>query len=266
MRVKYTEEKLVEWEVISECTYNCFYCELPNVKTQKNKDVLSKFISTKLKNDTDNGFEKVFLFGGEPFLHPHIGYIISELHFHEVPFMIQTQLSDKTVDTILNLKPTFELNLSLHITEETIDKFVDNLVLLKDYNITKIDMMYSKKHCEKDYLKLLSLMRKNDINISTHLTPIADFHLTSPEAEVLLKDYNKLKNGPIKKIIKFETTSLFNEDRSMLWEKQNTGEYSNIGKPCIYKNRYKIYNSLLQEFSCHRQKNVSICEDRCFLM
>jgi len=264
--IKYIEEKLVEWEVISECTYNCFYCELPDIKTQKNKDILSDFISTKLKNDINNGFEKVFLFGGEPFIHPSIRFIINELHFQEVPFMIQTQLSDKTTDIILDLEPTFELNLSFHITEESVESFVNKLILLKEYNITKIDMMYSIKNCEKDYLKLLSLMKKNNIDISTHLTPIADFHLTSPKAEDLLKDYNRLKSGPIKKIIKFETTSLFDEDRSILWEKQHKGEYSTIGKPCLYKNRYKIYNSMLQEFSCHRQKNVSICEDRCFLM
>ena len=115
-----------------------------------------------------------------------MNFIINSLEYNEIPYMIQTHLSDQTVKKILGLKPTFELHLSYHVTEQSLEDFINKLILLKDYNIQKIDVMYSISGCEKEYLKLLTAMKHNDINISTHLTPIADFHDNSPAAENLL--------------------------------------------------------------------------------
>lgn len=260
--------KMAEWEVTSYCSFNCYYCSLPSISTNLNEEDITKFISINLKNDILSGVPYIFLFGGEPFLHPKIDFVLNTLNNNKVPFIIQTHLSDITTKNIIqNKDKEFILHLSVHLTEQTMDNFLKNLVSIKDFiKINKIDVMYSITQCERLYLKLLSEMRKLKIKIPCHLTPIADFHNVSPLANSLLKEYNLLKINRLKSMLTFETTNLFDKDRSILWEEQLTNKYTTIGKECMYKNHYKLYNSSLEEFSCHRQKNVTICEDQCFLM
>lgn len=261
-------EKLLEWELTSYCTFKCFYCSLKNIKTETNKEKLEKFISTELKQNIINGAKNVFIFGGEPLIHPEIEFILRCLNKYDVPYIIQTQLSKQSIDVILQLPEDIyiPLNISVHLTEQTIDEVKDLFNIIKDRCcFKKVDVMFSKIGIQIDYLKLKLFF--DEYRIPCRLTPIASFSYKNDGADDLLKQYNVIRKHKIfSKLIKFETTPKNYNKRSYIWEKQITGHFSTKGKPCLYKGRYKIYNSQLEGFTCHRQKNVDICEDRCFLM
>ena len=86
----------VEWEVTLKCNYSCFYCTNldQSLNTVTDKPQLKNFIKS-LGEKYPN--VEVFVFGGEPFLHPHIDYIIECFNEFNVPFVIQTNLSKKSV-------------------------------------------------------------------------------------------------------------------------------------------------------------------------
>lgn len=261
-------EKLLEWELTSYCTFKCFYCSLKNVKTETNKIKIEEFISTRLKNDILNGADQVFIFGGEPLIHPEIEFILRCLNKHNIPYIIQTQLSKPSIDVILSLPEDIyiPLNISVHLTEQTIDEVKSRFNIIKDRCcFKKVDVMFSKSGIHIDYLKLKLFF--DEYMIPCRLTPIASFSYKNDGADDLLKQYNIIRKHKLfSKLIIFETTPPNLDKRSYIWEKQITKKFSTIGKPCLYKGRYKIYNSNLESFTCHRQKNVDICEDRCFLM
>ena len=261
-------EKMVEWELTSYCTFKCFYCSLKNIKTETDKTKLEEFIKTKLKVDILNGAKNVFIFGGEPLIHPEIEFILRCLNKYEVPYIIQTQLSKPSIDVIMKLPLDIyiPLNISVHLTEQTVNEVKERFELIQNRCcFKKVDVMFSRSDVHIDYLKLRLFFE--NYGVSCHLTPVASFSYKKDGADELLIQYNKLRNHKLfNRMIKFETTPPNFDMRSFIWEKQITKQFSTIGKPCLYKGRYRIYNSSLEGFTCHRQKNVDICEDRCFLM
>ncbi len=249
---------IIEWELISRCNFNCNYCSLPDIKMELNEDKIENFIKVNLKNYRDN---ILFCFGGEPFLHPKIDFILNTLTKYNQKYIFQTNLSIKSTLIITQLLLKYKelkIQVSVHSTEQDISQYLINLNKVKSC-ITKIDIMYTGVSSKKDFL----IINKYFNNI--YLIPVAGFY--EKESDKLLKEYNKLRPSKLYKLEE-DKISINNkmEYRSILWERQSTGELITEGKPCLYKDNYILWDSLLNQNSCCYRGNYSICNNRCFLM
>ena len=244
---------MVEWEVTLKCNYSCVYCTNldPSIKPVLDKRRIRDFIQ--MLGKTYPGVE-IFVFGGEPFIHPYIDYIIQMFNKYDVPFVIQTNLSKKSIHVMKKIKEPFIVQVSIHPTEITLDQvsIPDNI------NIRVIDVMYTGREAIKYYLKV------KDMATSVFLTPIGDFGdgVSGPA----LRDFNRMRETSAwNKIINFERVKRLGEYRSNLWE--NGGDNFK-GHPCIYNDKYFLYGPNLDLYNCcHRVKHDGICNhEKCFLM
>ena len=250
--------KLVEWEITLKCNYKCTYCTNldKSIHPVLDKDQIKAFIKT--LGEKYPGVE-VFVFGGEPFVHPHIGYIIECFNELNVPFVVQTNFSKKSVEVIRTIKQPFKVQISIHPTEVSLLEVEQAFKTPADIRI--IDVMYVGQKSLKYYFKLRSIL-PNHKNI--FLTPVTDFG--DGESDVLLKEYNALRNNPLySKIIQFESVKVGDKFRSDLWIDEN---FSPKGKPCMYNDKYFLYGPNLELYNCcYREKHNGMCNhDKCFLM
>lgn len=245
--------EMVEWECILKCNMKCKYCTngrndcLSNpIKEITDLDILKKFlqgIHQKYSNI------ELFIFGGEPTLHPKINEIINILNNIKHPFCIQTNGSflDK-------IKEPAVFQISVHRTQiKNIKKYLENIKLhLK--NIRTIDVMFTDKD-DIFLAKEIQIFFKN-----VKVAPVADFGLDNrTDFLPALEKFNRFK-----KIF----PDLFEEgQRSYIWEKNEKGLISSKGNPCMYKDKYVLFAPDLQQYNCSHRLRTSICPfDRCFRM
>lgn len=246
----------VEWEVTMKCNFKCFYCTNldQTLNAVTDKEVIREFI--KGLGEKHPGVE-VFVFGGEPFLHPEIDYIIQCFNELNVPFVIQTNFSKASVKVMSRITHPFTIQISIHPTEVRIDQLPQ--LFESKAKIRVIDVMYTGREAILYYLKVRSLAPHVE---HTFLTPIADFGdgVSGP----ILEDYNKLRyDEHWNKFIKFEQVRHWDTFRSELWD-----TYNPRGKPCLYNGKYFLYGPNLELYNCcYREKHNGICNhDKCFLM
>jgi hypothetical protein len=199
---------------------------------------------------------EIFVFGGEPFVHPKIEYIIEVFNKYDIPFVVQTNFSKKSVHVMNRIKEPFNINISVHPSEVELD---DVLPLFEkvpsNVTINIIDVMYTGREAIKYYMKIKD-------KGTTVLTPIADFG--DGVSNNSLSEYNKMRTNRIySKIIDFENIKRLGEYRSELWE-----SYNPRGKPCLYNDKYFLYSPNLELHNCcYRDRHEGICKhDKCFLM
>jgi len=256
--------KLQEWEVISQCNYNCFYCSLPNYKMELNEDILKKFM-----DNIDKDLE-LFVFGGEPFMHKKIKFIIDYLNKIKQPFVIQSNISTKSIDIIKNNINNFNLQCSVHPTEITETDLINNLIELKRLNdlkilnMKRIDIMY----IGKESIRYYRIVQKIFPEIC-YLLPISGFYKNNKNLCCALnKEYNIIRYKKIYSWIKFEENYILGESkfRSELWEEQCSGKFSTYGKPCPYD--YVLWDSKLNKYNCcYREITNGYCtKNGCFWM
>ncbi len=254
--------KLQEWELVSHCNYNCEYCSLPDIKMELDKDKLTSFMDT-LDKDLE-----LFLFGGEPFLHKEVKFVIDYLNKINQPFVVQSNLSTFSTDKIIEDGiEGFNLQGSIHPTQITILELKDNLYALKvlDFfgklNLKRIDIMYIGKESLEYYRTVQKIFP--DI---CYMLPISGFYeQDSCEAN---KEYNKIRKRKAYSWIRFEENTIpeLGKFRSEVWEDQCTGKFSTFGKPCMYD--YRLWDSKLNKYNCcYRENTNGICNQRgCFFM
>lgn len=248
---------MLEWEVTLDCNYKCEYCvnsrnsALTNpIYIEKEKNRVFKFIE-ELKNRFPN--EELFLFGGEPFAHPFFNEIIQKLNDVNMKYIIQTNFSlPKRVEQIGEI-----IQVSVHPTQiKNKEIYIAELQRLK-HLVRKCDVMYTGKESINYYIDILKDFPKEKL----FLVPVADF-LGANFANKYLYEYNKLRQGPMSKVINFEQG-----ERSFKWEEQMKSDWSPKGKPCMYKNNYFLFDPQLKEYNCSYRQNNDICpNDHCFLM
>ena len=242
---------VVEWEVTLECNYNCFYCTNldPSILP---KDDIEGFI--KMISETYD--VELFVFGGEPFVHPQIEYIIETLNKYKVDYVIQTNLSKKSVHVMNRIAEPFKINVSVHPTEVSREVIVECFNKVPDnVQVKTVDVMYTGKEAIDYYIDV------KDFG-DTYLTPIADFG--DGISGKILEEYNAMRHTPIwNKVIRFEDIKKMGEWRSDLWE-----NFSPKGKPCLYYNEHFLYGPNLELYNCcYREKHDGTCKhDKCFLM
>lgn len=247
----------VEWEVTMKCNYNCYYCSNldKSIHHVTDHETLRTFV--KMLGDTYPGVE-VFVFGGEPFVHPEIGYIIKCFNEFQIPFVIQTNLSKHSIEVMKTISEPYTLQASIHPTEVSKDDLID--ILKENVTCRVIDVMFSGNEAVWYYLKV----KEHTQTGTVYLTPITDFG--DGKSDRALQEYLALKNNPAYgKIIKFEEVERLGKPRSEMWA---TVSFSPKGKPCLYKDKYFLYSPQLEMYNCcYRINTDGICpKNKCFLM
>jgi len=207
--------------------------------------------------DTYPGVE-IFVFGGEPFVHPEIGHIIKCFNEFQIPFVIQTNLSKHSIEVMKTIDDPYTLQASIHPTEVSKEDLID--ILKENVTCRVIDVMFSGKEAVWYYLKVKEHTKTGNV----YLTPITDFG--DGKSDRALQEYLELKNNPAySKVIKFEEVERLGKPRSEVWA---TVTFSPKGKPCLYKDKYFLYSPQLEMYNCcYRIKTDGICpKDKCFLM
>lgn len=263
------DEVIVEWEVTMKCNYNCAYCTTLD-KTIKNapKEKLLDF--QKSLNVLYPDIE-IFVFGGEPFLHPDIKEIIKNFKNLNQQFVIQTNASTQSVNIMKDINTDININISIHPEDTSIDQVLEALFIIsnnKFINIKNIDIMYVGKLSLKYYTEIKKLNIKTSLNV----LPVSDF--TEGKYKEHLIEFNKLKQSSISKFISFEKLKKLDpftnilKDRSFIWEDMHVNGKITTGRPCMYKNKYFLYSADLKLHNCcFRTTNNGICEQSsCFMM
>ena len=254
---------MVEWELVSYCNYNCFYCKLPKIKTETNIMRIDDFIENRLSDYRDI---ILFCFGGEPFLHPQLNHIVKKLHECNQRFKFQTNLSNESVEGIKNTNQQIDIGISVHPTEVDIDSITSNIMEIEkmdNINIKNIDVMFASNKSLEYYREIKRLVLFKDIT----LVPVSGFYET--ESDKWIKRYNKLRDKYKKyKIYQFDDSIFNGEYRTDIWEKQITGGVVTKGKPCMYKDKYILFDSMLNEYNCCYRMNIkdNCVNSRCFFM
>ena len=247
----------VEWEVTMKCNYNCYYCSNLDKSIHHITDhkILRNFI--KMLGETYPGVE-IFLFGGEPFVHPEIEYIIKCFNEFNIPFVIQTNLSKHSIRVMKTITEPYILQASIHPTEVSREDLTD--ILKENVTCRVIDVMFTGKESLWYYFKV----KESVDNGKLFLTPITDFG--DGRSDEALREYIKLKNDPkYNRIIHFEEVERLGKHRSEVWANIS---FSTKGKPCLYKDKYFLYSPQLEMYNCcYRIKTDGICpKTKCFLM
>ena len=255
---------MIEWECILECNYKCSYCCRFNgpagvtgpIRYEKDKDKVFSFLSSLKEKYPES---ELFLFGGEPFVHPFIEDIVSHLNSVGMSYVIQSNFTLYDRMRSLLEKETFPLQISLHPNDiEDEEELLKQLPLFIDY-IRRIDVMYVGRHTLDLYKKILPVI--GEARDRMYLTPVADFEFDAGMNEHLY-DFNKLKNDPVYgRVYNFE-----DGERSFLWEDQMKGNFSLKGKPCPYIGKYLLFDPQLNSYTCNYRQNNELCpNNHCFL-
>ena len=245
--------EMVEWECILDCNFKCSYCVNSRnsalkkpIMYEKDFEKIKKFIDHLKTYNVE-----IFIFGGEPFLHPRIEDIIKYANTINLKYMIQTNFS--MYKKIQNISEPFILQVSFHREQvKNIDEYIEYLKI--NNKIRKIDIMFKSLEDIKLYNRLIKEGLRN-----VFIAPVADFTYNKISHLECLANFNKYKK--ILRDISFEPG-----DRSFKWEAMIRGESLTKGKPCIYKNKYILFDPLFRSYNCSHRINCDICPNNaCFL-
>lgn len=255
---------IIEWKLLIGCNYKCDYCKYDKhlkdiLKIERDETVLAKFI------DSFNKQNRLYVFGGEPFLHPKIDFIINRLIDNRQKFLVQTNYSTLSVLKIKEINRSFEVNISIHPNDVSLGTLLNNLKESVLVDITQIDIMYIG---EKS-LEYYDALRQNGWSDKLSLHPIGDFKVEGYYKH--LKEYNKLKKSPIyRSLYNFEEMYInyYKEERSIIWQKYMEGSLTTYNKPCIYKDKFIMYDSELNNYNCcYVTNHEGLCKEKyCYLM
>ena len=171
----------LDFRLTSKCNYNCWYCT--DMHNNKEKTLIFsiknyKELITKLDQDI-----RLFLYGGEPTLHPQFIDIVkcSQENLSKNSIIeIQTNLSFPTKKLelliskdIMNYpgKPTIKFLVSYHYGECSFKNFIKNcLILYRHKLLDQVAVMYQKKH-EEIIMKNMKIMKNMFTKTSVELLP-----------------------------------------------------------------------------------------------
>lgn len=255
---------IVEWEAVLECNYKCHYCSngrndllAKPIRYEKDIDKIRTFLDN-IKSQWPD--EEVFVFGGEPLLHPNIEQIVEHFNKIDLKFIIQTNfvLTNK-VRRMIEMGLDFMVQVSLHPLEIQDEQTLLNDIKELEHKIRRIDCMYIGRPSLNLYKKTLPYIKDKS---KLFLTPVGDFELDNVVNEHLF-EFNRMKQDKLlSKIYNFEAG-----DRSYKWESMMRGQITTKGKPCLYSGKYILYDPALKSYTCNMRENNVICpHDQCFLM
>lgn len=268
-RLRMDNDVIVEWEVTMKCNYNCGYCTILDKQIiESPKEKLKDF---QLKLHELHPSTEIFVFGGEPFLNKNIKFIINNFNELNQKFVIQTNASIFSSEIISSIMEELHINISVHPDETSLDEIKESLMKIsnnKNVIIKNIDIMFVGKKSLDYFIEIKKL------NIQSPLTvlPVSDF--TQGNYKKYLVEFNKLKKSQISKFINFEKMKKYDpflneiRDRSYIWEDMHVNLKSTMNKPCMYKEKYFLYDASLNLHNCcYRSTNNGFCQhNSCFMM
>lgn len=233
----------IEWELTLECNFTCRYCtngrnsclKTP-IKEATDEAVLEDFIR-KLPDNTE-----IFLFGGEPVLHPKFDFIIGKLNEFKKKYVLQTNFSiDKDYSRVKNIQVSIHKQSNIN----------DILKRCLKYKPRRIDIMFYNKTSIEVYYKFKKYF-------NTYIAPVSDFN-TEIKHLKLLNEYIALKEA--------KPQICEPSNRCYAWKAMLEGKYTTFNKPCLYKDFYILYAPDLKSYNCSHRINCDICPNQhCFLM
>ena len=236
---------MIEWECTLACNFNCSYCtngrnQVIGQSIKAGKDY-RRFIECILKPLCKD--DTLFLFGGEPALHPYIDDIVACLNDNNIDFMIQTNFSRPDIIIKLDCKT----RVSIH--KELDYKCYTRLPEVK--HLLGVDVMYDGP----DAIKRLKLAQR--FTDKAILVPVADFDGTQKHLDAL-RQFNVIKRAGI--------LPCEGGTRSYTWQEFVEGKRTTIGKPCVYRTKYTLFDPAFNQWHCSHRINTDICKHNCFLM
>ena len=277
---------LVEWELTLDCQNKCHYCTNGNncvilkaIKCETREEILYDFM-VQLNKKYPN--INIFLFGGEPSLHPRFEFILQTLNNLKQPYTIQTNFQNpklyKFLETMQNstkvedLQKFRNIQVSVHRTQiRNINSYFKKLLEYKNF-IKRIDIMYTNIYDEKLYDKWHRFFSNSPVSstreelCSIQLTPFSYFGTPYFSNDTLkskilksLTDYcevHRLRSHKCEKSY-----------RCYFWVDMLEGRISTKGKECLYYEDYVLYDPSLKQYNCSHRLNTKICpNESCFLM
>lgn len=269
--------RVVEWLLTENCNFSCEYCGLYNNEKKyitDKKELTSFLIEIKAKQLID--YFEFFIFGGEPFLHPEVNFIVAELNRLNIDYIFQTNLSKKSTDVIYEIIKNEEIkkiNISVHSTQQSVNDYILNLNKLFSfknfkYLLNNIEVMYNDLESIKYYYEL----KKNFSDVNIILCPVSDFLVEGFGKS--LTEYNEIRRNKKFSDIVFEDIMVVGPDgkekiRSEIWQDFIENKQSPKGKECLLKSKnFLMYDSLLNTYNCCFHDNVDLTScpyDTCFL-
>lgn len=167
-----------KFEITYNCNYKCKYCYVDGVKGKMLPLEDIKIILTKLK---ENGVNKLYITGGEPFLHPNILDIIE--YSSNLGFITTIQTNASFVDEAMakRLKKYKHINLGISFhsaIEKNFDSFTQTIGsykktieasrYLKENNIPFIFKLAVTKENQENLKRNIEFFEKNDIKFQVY--------------------------------------------------------------------------------------------------
>ena len=266
---------LVEWELTLDCQNHCEYCTNGNnaclirqgkkpIKCETREDVLYDFILKLNKKYSDIS---IFLFGGEPSLHPRFEFILQTLNNLQQPYTIQTNFQNPKWPEFLKntqISPKGEIlcnvQVSVHRTQiRNTTSYFKKLLQYKDF-IKRIDIMYTNIYDEKLYDKWYKLFD------NIQLTPVSYFETPSLKDSVLKHKILKSLKAYCE-VHRLRGLKCENSNRCYFWVDMLEGRISTKGKACLYYEDYILFDPSLKQYNCSHRINCEVCpNESCFLM
>jgi len=260
----------VDWEVVTKCNYTCKYCEIKDtiVKPVEDETVLRNFINMLSEKYSNTS---IYIFGGEPFLHPKIKFILEYLYSLNQEFLVQTNCSNYSMNQMEKINIPINIAISIHPEMLSLKLLENQLKKINNFNsninVNHIAVMYTGRSSLEYYLHVVKGLEKYNSPLSkkVYFHPISKHRPVDNEADRLdkLRDFIKLsENSAFTKVFKFEKADNGKLGcGAKLWEKMMSGEFIIKGKPCIYKN-YILYGPDLKSYTCGYRKNPTdnICQ------
>ena len=160
-----TIAKTVNWDVTSECNYDCKFCQVKNLNVGVTDILDSKSILKKMRN---LNIEKVNITGGEPLLYPFTYDIIKIAKSMGFVTSIATNGSLLTKTKIEMLSPYLDwIELSVDSKSEQIERYMGRGCGKHVQNIRKISKIIKEKEIK---LKINTIVTK--LNYKEDMNPL----------------------------------------------------------------------------------------------
>jgi MoaA/NifB/PqqE/SkfB family radical SAM enzyme len=247
----------IEWLVTENCNYTCGYCALYNNKIKPLRDIklIKEFLIMIARKQVIYDFT-FFVFGGEPFLHPLIKDIIVIMNDLDIDYVLQTNLSNKSLSRIKDiLEDKIEIqgiNISVHFSQQSLPQYIENIKKITELpvDVKAIDVMYDGIY----NIELYRNLRKALDNRLIYLIPVSDFLVTGFADHI--REFNTLVNNPEYSDIAFESFFMAHPitgkdtERRIVWEEFVNKVWSPKGKVCLMKKSFQKYDSNLKLYNC----------------
>ena len=258
------EYKIIQWEILDFCNYDCFYCGLHNnsrfcTNYKDVVDYLNKNIPTSIFPTIPQ------LFGGEPTIHPEFWNIVERF---KVPFGIYTNLS-KPIEfwkNLISFKNIHHIYCSCHYNSiKDKDEFEKKISFLSDELKEKLTLNIMLESTDKYLFDLFDSFKDRCICVVTKI-PNSNINLEIKEQYIHDRQCFDIKDGNETKTYSSFQYDELNEINTFNFKCSTINFFNNIdidGNITNYCRKFKITDIYHDEYKKIDKKFI-ICKSRDF--